>query len=146
MRGVGKKRIAITVLILFAVVLMGVGCVSRQPVRWGKVLQYKGGSLFYTSKVTEEEARRLGDYLLKAGLFQADEPTVAQLTKKGEVYQLRVVVKNGIIENDRPAEETDPVEAAGLLAGDISKEVFKGAKVEWHICDDKLKTLRIGSY
>ena len=59
MRGVGKKRIAITVLILFAVVLMGVGCASKQQVRWGKVLQYKGDSLFYTSKVTEEEAHRV---------------------------------------------------------------------------------------
>lgn len=144
MRGAGKKRIAITVLILFAVVLIGVGYTLKHQARWGKVLPYKGGSLFYTSKVTEEEASSLGDYLLKAGLFRDDEPTIAQLTRKGEVYQLRVVTDKWVIEKKRAADEMGPVEAAGLLAEDISKDVFNGAKVEWHLCDDKLKTLRVG--
>ena len=71
MRGVDKKRIAITVLILFAVVLLGMSCSYKPPAQWGKVLKYgNGGSLFYTSDVTEEEARRLRDYLLKIKTFQ----------------------------------------------------------------------------
>ena len=146
MRSVGKKKIMPAMLILLMAVFLGAGCSSKPPAQWGKVLKYgNGGSLFYTSDVTEEEARRLRDYLLKIKTFQ-DEPTIAQLTKEGEVYQLRVAVEKGVIEKKRSAEEMGPVEAAGLLAGEVSKEVFNGAKVEWHLCDDKLKTLRIGSY
>ena len=147
MRSVGKERITAVGLILLTAVLLVVGCSSKPPAQWGKVLKYnKGGNLFYTSNVTEEEARRLGDYLLKAGLFQDDKPTIAQLTKKGDVYQVRVVAEKGVIEKKRAPEEMDPVQAAGLLAENISEKVFNGAKVEWHICDDKLKTLRVGSY
>lgn len=146
MMSVGKKRIARDVLILLAVVLLAAGCSSRTPTRWGKVLKYKGGSLFYTSRVTEEEARRLGDYLLKVGFFQDDEPRISQLTKEGGVYQFRVAVDKEVIEK-KPAPETmGPVEAAGLLAQEISERLFNGAKVEWHLCDDKLKTMRVGSY
>ena len=146
MRNVDKKRITTAVLILFAIVLAAAGCVSKHSPRWGEVLKYEGGSLFYTSKVTKEDAQRLGDYLLKAGLFKAGKATIAQLTKQGQVYQLRVVSEKGILEKKRAPEEMGPVEAAGLLAEDISKEVFGGAKVEWHICDDNLNTLSIGSY
>lgn len=147
MRRVGKKRITPTVLILFTAVLLGVGCSSKSSAQWGKVLKYdKGGSLFYTSNVTEEEARRLGDYLLKVGFFQDDEPRISQLTKEGGVYQFRVVVDKEVIEK-KPAPETmGPVEAAGLLAQEMSERLFNGAKVEWHLCDDKLKTMRVGSY
>ena len=146
MMSVGKKRIARDVLILLAVVLLAAGCSSRTPRRWGKVLKYKGGSLFYTSRVTEEEARRLGDYLLKVGFFKDDEPCISQLTKEGGVYQFRMVVDKEVIEK-KPAPETmGPVEVAGLLAQYMSERLFNGAKVEWHLCDDKLKTLRVGSY
>ena len=146
MRGVGKKRIAITVLILLAVVLLGMGCSSKPPAQWGKVLKYgNGGSLFYTSDVTEEEARRLRDYLLKIKTFQ-NEPPIVQLARKGDVYQVRMVVDKEVIEQKQDPELMGPAEAAGHLAEDVSKKVFNGAKVEWHLCDDKLKTLRIGSY
>ena len=146
MRNVGKEKITAVVLILLTVVLLGMGCSSKPPAQWGKVLKYgNGGSLFYTSDVTEEDARRLRDYFLKIKTFQ-DEPPIAQLARKGDVYQVRVVVDKGVIEKELPPEVMGPVEAAGHLAEDISKKVFNGAKVEWHLCDDKLKTLRIGSY
>jgi hypothetical protein len=145
MRSVGKNKIAIA--ILFLVVLIGALYALKHPAGQGKVLEYKGGRLFYTSKVTEEETRRLGDYLSRVGLFQNNEgPVIAQLTKKKDTYQLRVVTDLEEIEKERPAEKMGPVEAAGLLAEDISTEVFDGAKVEWHLCDDKLKTVRIGGY
>ena len=146
MRNIGKEKIAAAVLILLAVILSGMGCSSKPPAQWGKVLKYgNGGSLFYTSDVTEEEASRLRDYFLKIKTFQ-DEPPIVQLAKKGDVYQVRVVVDKGVIEKELPPEVMGTVEAAGLLAEEVSKEVFNGAKVEWHLCDDKLKTLRIGSY
>ncbi|MDP2921214.1 MAG: hypothetical protein Q8O12_02435 [Candidatus Omnitrophota bacterium] len=144
MAGAGKKRIAVTVFILVAVALISAGYALKQKAQWGRTLPYKGCRLFYTSKVTEKEAHRLGEYLLKVGLFRDGESTVAQLTKEGDVYQLRVVTDKEALEKKRPPEEMGPVEAAGLLAEEISKDVFNGAKVEWHLCDDKFRTLRIG--
>ncbi|MDP2278599.1 MAG: hypothetical protein Q8K51_10295 [Nitrospirota bacterium] len=141
-----KKRITAAVLILLTAVLLGVGCSSMPQAQWGKVLKYgSGGSLFYTSDVTEEEARRLRDYFLKIKTFQ-DEPPIVQLARKGNVYEVRMVVDKEVIEKELPPEVMGPVEAAGLLAEEVSKEVFNGAKVEWHLCDDSFKTLRIGSY
>lgn len=134
------------VLILFMAGLLGTGCVSKQPGKWGKVLPYKNGNLYYTSAVTEEEARKLGEYLLKTGFFHEGKQAIVQLTKKEGVYQVRSVSSKEALEKQRPAEEMGPVEAAGLLAEDVSKELFNGAKVEWHLCDDNLNTLRIGSY
>lgn len=146
MMAVNKKMVATNVLILLTVVLLGVSCFSKPPAGWGKLLKHKGGSLFYTSNVTEEEARRLVGYLLKTKFFQDDKSRIAQLTKKGNVYQVRVVADKGVIEQKRTPEEMGPVEAAGLLARDISEKAFNGAKVEWHLCDDKLNTLRVGTY
>ncbi len=146
MRGVGRKRIMPAMLILLMVVFLGAGCSSKPPAQWGKVLKYgNGGSLFYTSDVTEEDARRLRDYFLKIKTFQ-DKTPIAQLARKGDVYQVRMVAEKGVIEQEQDPKLMGPVEAAGQLAEDISEEVFNGAKVEWHLCDDKLKTLRIGSY
>jgi hypothetical protein len=150
MRNVGKEKIMAAVLILLAVVLSGMGCSSKPPAQWGKVLKYgNGGSLFYTSDVTEEEARRLRDYFLKIKTFQ-DESPIVQLARKGDVYQVRMVTyfstPKEVIEQEQDPNLMGPVEAAGLLADEISKDVFNGAKVEWHLCDDNLKTLRIGSY
>lgn len=86
------------------------------------------------------------DYLSKTRFFQDDKSRIAQLTKKGNVYQVRVVADKGVIEQKRAPEEMGPVEAAGLLAQDISEKVFNGVKVEWHLCDDNLNTLRVGTY
>ena len=146
MRSVGKKKIMPAMLILLMAVFLGAGCASKPSAQWGKVLKCgNGGNLFYTSDVTEEEARRLRDYFLKIKTFQ-DEPPIVQLARKGNVYEVRMVVDKEVIEKELPPEVMGPVEAAGLLAEEVSKEVFNGAKVEWHLCDDKLKTLRIGSY
>lgn len=144
MQGDSKKRIRPLVLIIL-MVLLGIGCVFKQPPEWGKVLRYnKGGNLFYTPEVTEEEARRLGDYLLKIGFFQDNRPNIVQLSKKADVYQIRTVSSKKALEKEQDSEVMGPVEAAGLLAEDISRELFNGAKVEWHLCNDNLKTLRVG--
>ncbi len=147
MAGAGKKKMAVTVLIALALTLAaGAGYVLKQKPGWGKVLEYKGGRLFYTSMVTEDEARKMGEYLLKVELFKDGGSSIAQLTKAGDVYQLRMITDKEVLEEKPSPGFMGPVEASGLLAEDISNAVFNGAKVEWHLCDDKLRTIKIGGY
>jgi hypothetical protein len=106
------------------------------PSRHGDILRVNGGELYYTSSVTRVEAERLGDYLVRVGHFDGQRKRV-QLTRDGKVYQVRYVVKNGA--------ESD----AGLVpvfqfaAAEIARDVFGGAPVEVHLCDQSLQTLRV---
>jgi hypothetical protein len=103
---------------------------------YGTRLEFKGGELYYTSTVDSKEANRLGNYLIKAEYFDGVPKTV-QLNKVDRTYQVRCVVKKGI--------DTDPkfVEGFRQMGAEISREVFDGARVEVHMCDEYLKTLRV---
>jgi hypothetical protein len=136
-------------IVLFFVIMsifLVTGCSSLPSAQWGKFLQLgKEGKLFYTPEVTKEEAVKLRDYFASLQVFQ-DGKQVIQLTKKDGVYQIRSVTEKKILEEEVSPDDMGPVEAAGLLAEDISEEVFNGAKAEWHLCDDDLKTLAVGTY
>lgn len=121
--------------LLLSVMLIALLAISGCGFGRGKKLEYNGGELYYTSSVTKAEAERLGRYLAK-GFFDGNRKTV-QLTKTGNTYEFRMVVKKGI--------ETDPeyIEAAKAFAGEMSEEVFNGSPVDIHLCDDRLKTLRV---
>ena len=60
--------------VVFAMIVLAasfIGCSKEKfPSSWGKRLEYKGSELFYTSAVGENEANKLGDYLLENGFFQ----------------------------------------------------------------------------
>ena len=102
----------------------------------GTKLDYNGGELFYTSNVTEAEAKKLGDFLVKEQVFSGKRATV-QLDKAAGTYQVRMVII--------PEKQNDAV-YQGLLktfAGQISSEVFNNGATEIHICDDSLKTLKV---
>lgn len=109
---------------------------------YGKKLDYKGGELYYTDKVTVDEAKNLGTYLVEQKFF--DEANAAQvsvqLNKENDTYQFRMVVKDGV-EKDESYATTFKI-----LAGEISDKVFKGAKLDFHLCDKELKTLKVIPY
>jgi len=135
-----QKKIGLFNLAVLICTLLSYGCSKTTPVKLGKELKYKGSTLFYTSKVTEDEARRFGDYLLGNGFFQEDKPGTVQLTKEGKVYQFRMVVKKSV------AKDMSYIGNAGIFAAHISKDVFNGKKVEIHLCDNKFRTLRTVTY
>ncbi len=102
----------------------------------GTKLDFNGGELFYTSNVTEGDAKKLGDFLVKQKVFGGNRATV-QLDKSGSTFQVRMVITR---------EKQNDAEYEGLLkafAGQISSEVFNNASTEIHICDDTLKTLKV---
>lgn len=126
-----KKNFITTILVLTVLMAVGLACST-----YGTKLDFNGGELYYTDNVTEADANKLGEYLVKSGFFDGRKITV-QLDKSGATYQFRMVVV--------PEKQND--EATMILmkafAGEISGDVFNDAPTELHICDDQLKTLRV---
>ncbi len=125
-----KRTILLIVVSCLATVLM-LGCNS-----YGTKLEYGKGELYYTKNVTEAEAKKLGDYLTKIKFYEGDGKT-AQLDKSGDTYQFRLVVKEGLDKDEKY------IAAGQEAAVEFSKNVFDGAKVEVHLCDNQLKTLKV---
>ena len=125
-----RKTMKIFVVILFASIIL-TSCDN-----YGKEKNFNGLQLFYTSNITETEANSMGNYLIESEFADGEEKTV-QLNKSGNTYEFRMVVKKGI--------EQDPeyTELGKLIAAEISSEVFNGAQVDVHFCDENLKTLRV---
>ena len=126
-----KKNFLTTILVLTVLLAVGLACTG-----YGTKLDFNNGELYYTDNVTESDAKKLGDYLVKSGFFNGRKITV-QLDKSGATYQFRMVVQ--------PEKQND--EATMVLmkafASEISEEVFNNAPTELHICDDQLKTIRV---
>ena len=126
-----RKNFLTTILVLTVLLAVGLACTG-----YGTKLEYNGGELYYTDNVTEADAKKLGDYLVKSGFFGGKKVTV-QLDKAGATYQFRMVVMPEK-QNDEPT-----MLLMKAFAGEISEEVFGGAPVELHICDDQLKTIKV---
>ncbi|MFO0866202.1 MAG: hypothetical protein U0744_16400 [Gemmataceae bacterium] len=106
------------------------GCSSYGPnVSSGTIdVHYKG-------KATKEEAQKLANYLIGAWGDAPHRRTV-QLVKEGDAYQFRMVVKKEFQKDD------GTMKKLAFDAARISRDVFDGAPVELHACDEHLATLR----
>lgn len=104
--------------------------------KYGTELKYGNGRLFYTPAVTETDAKKLGDYLNGLRFFDGAEKS-AQIDKQGEKYEFRFPVKKEF-ENDEAF-----LANSKQTCKELSAQVFGGAPVEVHLCDNKLKTLRV---
>jgi hypothetical protein len=118
-------------LVSIAFVVFLFGCSN-----YGEKLIFNGGELYYTSAVTINEAQRLGNYLVNSKYYDGNNKTV-QLNKENGTYEVRLVIKKGL-ENDQ-----EVVSLMKTFARDISIEVFGGASVDIHLCDNQLNTLRV---
>jgi hypothetical protein len=97
---------------------------------------YNGVELYHTQNITDAEAGKLGDYLVSSKFADGTTKTV-QITKQGNTYQFRFVLKDGA--------DKDPSLPKTLkyMASILSARVFNGQPVEVHMCDDQLKTLKV---
>lgn len=102
--------------------------------KYGMVLEFNHADLYYTSTVTREEAKQLGDYLVKQKFFDGRHVSV-QLTKAGDTFQFRFPVKADYLKNKSYLAEIRAMDV------ELSKNVFHGAPVEVHLCDGDFKTL-----
>jgi hypothetical protein len=115
-----------------------VGVVILGANSYGTRIALKNGNeLYYTSAVTEAEARKVADYLDTKFADNKGALATYQLNKAAGKYEFRAVVQEGK-ENDNLA--VVAFQAMGVL---LSLEVLDGAPVDVHLCDRNLKTLRV---
>jgi hypothetical protein len=102
---------------------------------YGALLEVNHADLYYTTAVSQEEAKALGAFLVKAEIFDGRHISI-QFTRQGPTTQVRFPVKPGFDKNEA---YIDTIRALGYQ---ISQNVFHGAPVEVDLCDQDMKTLR----
>ncbi len=124
-------RTLVAIIVIAVALFRIVSCHER-----GTKLTFNKADLYYTSQVTEAEAKKVGEFLIKFEYFEGT-PKSVQLNKSGGVYEFRAVVKKDI--------EKDPkmVEGFREMGKAISEEALNKAKVVVHLCDTNLKTLYV---
>ena len=103
---------------------------------YGTMLEFNATQVYYTSNVTENEATKLGEFLIREEFADGVEKTI-QLDKENDIYQFRMVAIDTVINN----EEWTPVFKSFL--SDIKIDLFSDSNVELHLCDDNLETVQV---
>jgi hypothetical protein len=126
-----KKFINALAELLFVSLLISlVSCTD-----FGDKIPFDESEVYYKVPVTQAEAQKLGDYLVKEKFFDKN-PKSVQLLKEGDTYQFRMVAKEGVDKDEAYAR------IAETFVIQLSYALFEGKMVEFHICDDQFKTLR----
>lgn len=105
---------------------------------YGEKLQYAKTEVYYTDNIAKEEAEKLGEFLVSSGFAGENEKSI-QLSKNKENghYQFRMVTT-------KEAAESKTYETIfKYYAIQISDSVFNKQPVEFHICDNVFKTLKV---
>lgn len=132
MKVLGKGRFVGATLLaaLLTLATLTSGC---KP--FGKRAKASGkGEVFYKPPITKDQAQRLGKFLHSVDFFDGSRRKSVQLTKKGDIFQVRFVVVDDALQN-KPA-----VRALKVVTGMAAREVLGGAQVEVHLCDARFKT------
>lgn len=127
-----NRILTVRIAVLTVALIMVSGCFLN----WGKRLEFNGGELYYTQEVTEEEATRLGEYMIESGFFDGNEKTV-QIARNGTTYEFRMVIKEGLDQDE------EYLWIAGIYALELSENVFEGNRTDIHLCDEHLQTLQV---
>ena len=101
----------------------------------GEMVQRGNLEVYYTNGATKEEAERLCNYLLRSWGPSPNRRSV-QVAKTPAGYQFRMVIKKELQQDAKVLKELEFVGAR------IARDVFDGAPVEIHACDDHMRTLQ----
>jgi hypothetical protein len=101
----------------------------------GKKLTFGAGEeVYYTSGVTEAEARQLGGALQSEGYFNGKGAKTVQVSKQGDRYVVSFVLQPGAW--NKP----DVLHAFGQFRPQLSQKAFGGKPVELRLCDENMET------
>lgn len=98
-------------------------------------LDYAENHLFYTNKITESQAKKLGDYLNSEGYFTPSSKVDVKIDKQDTLYILSLVVEGDYKSN------TSYVEPMKAISRELSKNVFENNKVRIDLCNDRFQVL-----
>jgi hypothetical protein len=102
----------------------------------GNRVELNKGEVFYQKPVTQAEAEKLAQILKKLGYFKG-QPRSVQIRRRGDVTQLRVVIKPGVEKNP------EMIASYRLFGTWIKRDLPAKGAVEVHLCDEAFKTLKI---
>lgn len=124
-----------TFLILLMPVALLVACGSDYG---NRVAINNNSDVFYKGRgVTEADAKRLGDFLLREGYFDTVTNKTVQLTKDTSSWVVRLVVDK---EKYASADVTLST-AMRIFEGVMSEQVFNREKTRMELVDDEMKPI-----
>ena len=94
------------------------------------------GELCYTEPVTEDEARRVGESLVRHQYFSEERQATVQLNKEQGQYLLRFVINASY--KDDPEIKASFMELSRGIAADALEE----HPIVIHLCDEHFRTLQ----
>ena len=105
----------------------------RADIRYGII--DRGIEVFFSTPADKEDALRLAKYYVE--VFNAKNAMTLKLARRPDVIEVHMVVLKGIEQDEGkiPALEQDTRR--------ISAGVFNGAAIELHLCDERLRVLRV---
>lgn len=108
---------------------------------YGEKLTFKGTDVYYTESISKDEAEKLGNYLVSSKFADGKEKSV-QITKDETSgnFVFRMVTK------PEAAKDSTYNFIFKFMAMQLSDSVFNKAKVDFHVCDNTFKTLKVISY
>ena len=98
---------------------------------------FRKGELYYTEPVTEDEARRVGESLVRQQYFSDEKETTVQLSKEQGQYLLRFVV------NPEYADEPLMAMQCGIIGSQVATDALGGKPLELSFTDNQLKLIRV---
>ncbi|MFC1806373.1 tetratricopeptide repeat protein [Planctomycetota bacterium] len=135
---------ALAMLALFYVLMMGaIGSVdfwnglfheATRPAP--SMLTFNNGEVYYSDAIGEQQARKLGKYLVDTGFFDGT-PVTTSITKTDEAFEFRFVTRKGV-ENDSQA-----LEFLRQYGTALSRDVFGGERVDIHLCDAYMNQVKV---
>ena len=131
----GVRVTIICCLVFLAAVVVLVPIIALTGGGHGSKVQHGNIEVFYTEGATKAEADRLAAYLLKDPAGAGHRRSV-QLKKTADGYQFRMPIKKEF-QNDQKV-----LQGLQFDGARISRDVFDGAAIEVHACDQHLKTLK----
>lgn len=99
-------------------------------------LSFGQGELYYTDPITMDEARGVGEYLVRQQFFSDQKAATVQLGQEQGTYQLRFVI------DPSRAADLEVLDAFSELSRAIAKEALGGQSVVVHLCDEEFHTLK----
>ena len=122
------KRIILGVVVALALV----ACANH-----GKKVKIEGtkGEVYYKGEgVTEDDAKKTGEFLKSEGYFNNDRGATTQITKEGDTYTVRFVYKKDVADTLKAIDQLFKG-----LAYKMSKSVFPGKHVNIALASDQMK-------
>jgi hypothetical protein len=117
--------------LIFALMVPVTGCN-----RHGKKVKENGCEVHYKKPVKKSRAKKVLKFLNETKFCNGDRKSL-QIRKEGEGFEFRMVVKKG------KEKDAKILQVMATYAAQLSASVFDGKRVEIHLCDKRLKTLKV---